>query len=67
MKTRDDLVALARVVALKREILHNMSCQNIFGKSAEERLDMAAQHRVAMDELFIAERVYNAALAEYKS
>lgn len=66
MKTKEEMIDLAKDVGRKQQIVHAMGMLNSYGKTPEEKLSMAANYRVAIDELCKAERAYGAALATYE-
>ena len=63
--TRDELVELAKEEARKRAVVDAHAAMNVYGLSAEARVDASAAYRVAQDEWRRAAAAYMHAEQHY--
>lgn len=62
---KERALKLAKVVSRKQQIVARLGMTNIVGLSPEERVDLDAQHRVALDDLAAAKAEYIKAIDGY--
>ncbi len=63
--TKAEVVRLAKEKALAERIVGHHAAMNVFGRTAEQLVDMAAAFQIAQDKAALADRAYQAAFAQW--